>query len=139
MGCLMFNFRRRGTVIDEGLRIVGSVVADGLVELRGKFDGELQCTDLIVSRTALLKGAVTAERVQVDGRIEGPVTGRDVILKSGAQVIGDIYHETLTVESGAVFDGASKMTSGSAEVEKLSEVRAVGRSNETSPRSADGT
>ena len=110
----MFAFNRRGTVIAEGLKIVGNVTADGLVEVRGHIDGELQCTSLVISHKASINGAVAAERVVVDGRIEGPVTGRDVVLKSRAHVVGDIHHESLTVESGAYFDGRSKKTNGDA-------------------------
>lgn len=111
----MFAFSRRGTVIAEGLKIVGNVTADGLVEVRGQIDGELQCTSLVISRKASIHGAVAAERVVVDGRIEGPVTGRDVVLKSRAHVVGDIHHESLTIESGAYFDGRSRKTNGDAE------------------------
>lgn len=122
----MFNFRRHGTIIDEGLQIVGSVTADGLVEVRGQIDGELACTDLIVAQTAVVKGAVAAERVQVEGRIEGPVTGRAVVLKSGGQVIGDIYHETLMIESGAHFDGISKKRNfGTPEEERAVEEKSA--------------
>ena len=104
----MFNLRRHGTTIAEGLKILGHVTADGLVDVRGQIEGEIECTALIVSRKAIVRGTISAERVQVDGRVEGPITGRDVILKSGAHVIGDICHETLVIESGAHFDGSSK-------------------------------
>jgi hypothetical protein len=42
----MFDLRRRGTVIAEGLKIVGSVTAEGLVEVNGRLDGDLYCTSL---------------------------------------------------------------------------------------------
>ena len=43
----------------------------------------------------------------VDGRVEGPIQGGDVVLKSQAHVVGDIYHRSLSIESGAFFDGRS--------------------------------
>ena len=46
----MFASRHRGTVIAKGLKIVGSVTAEGLVEVNGQIDGELHCTSLIISR-----------------------------------------------------------------------------------------
>jgi len=104
----MFNLRRHGTTIAEGLKILGHVTADGLVDVRGEIEGEIECTALIVSQKAIVRGTILAERVQVDGRVEGPITSRDVILKSGAYVIGDISHDTLIIESGAHFDGSSK-------------------------------
>ena len=36
----MFASRHRGTVIAKGLKIVGSVTAEGLVEVNGQIDGE---------------------------------------------------------------------------------------------------
>ena len=74
---------------------MGHVTANGLVDVRGHIDGEIECTALIVSRKAIVRGTITAERVRVDGRVEGPITGRDVVLKSGAYVVGDICHQTL--------------------------------------------
>jgi hypothetical protein len=39
----MFGLRPRGTVIAEGLKIMGSVTAEGLVEVNGQIEGELHC------------------------------------------------------------------------------------------------
>jgi cytoskeletal protein CcmA (bactofilin family) len=103
----MFASRRRGTVIAEGLRIVGTVTAEGLVEVNGQIEGELHCTSLIVSHKAHVTGAIAAERVVVDGRVEGPIQGGDVVLKSQAHVVGDIRHRSLAIERGAYFDGRS--------------------------------
>ena len=37
----MFASKQRGTVIAEGLKIVGSVTAEGLVEVNGQIEGEI--------------------------------------------------------------------------------------------------
>jgi cytoskeletal protein CcmA (bactofilin family) len=103
----MFASRRQGTVIAKGLKIVGSVTAEGLVEVNGQIDGELHCTSLIISRGAHVTGTVAAERVVVDGTVEGPIQGGDVILKSQAHVVGDIHHQSLAIEKGAYFEGRS--------------------------------
>ena len=108
----MFGSRQRGTVIAEGLKIVGSVTAEGLVEVNGQLDGELHCTSLIISCKAHVTGAIAAERVIVDGRVEGPIQGGDVILKSQAHVVGDIHHQTLAIERGAYFEGHSVQARG---------------------------
>lgn len=104
--------RRRGTVIAEGLKIVGSVTAEGLVEVNGQVQGELHCTSLIISRQAQVAGTITAERVVVNGRVEGPIQGGDVVLKSQAHVLGDIHHQSLAIEKGAYFDGRSVQVHG---------------------------
>ena len=43
----------------------------------------------------------------VNGRVEGPIRGGEVLLKSHAHVVGDIQHSSLAVEKGAFFDGRS--------------------------------
>ena len=103
----MFASKQRGTVIAEGLKIVGSVTAEGLVEVNGQIEGEVHCTSLIISRKAHVVGTIQAERVVVDGTVEGPIQGGSVMLKSGAHVVGDIHHQSLAIESGAFFDGRS--------------------------------
>lgn len=103
----MLALRQRGTVIAKGLKIVGCVTAEGLVEVNGQIEGELYCTSLIIARGAHINGVIAAERVVVDGRVEGPIQGDDVILKSQADVVGDIHHRSLAIERGAYFDGRS--------------------------------
>src|ERR1044071_9250131 len=74
-GGTMFASKQRGTVIAKGLKIVGSVTAEGLVEVNGQIDGELHCTSLVIARGAHVTGTVAAERVVVDGTVEGPIQG----------------------------------------------------------------
>ena len=54
----MFASRLRGTVIAKGLKIVGSVTAEGLVEVNGQIDGELHCTSLVIARGAHVTGTL---------------------------------------------------------------------------------
>jgi len=116
----MFAPRQQGTVIAKGLKIVGSVTAEGLVEVNGQIDGELHCMSLVIARGAHINGVVVAERVVVDGKVEGPIHGGEVILKSQAHVVGDIHHQSLAIESGAFFDGRSVQIRGNGQTpEKL--------------------
>jgi cytoskeletal protein CcmA (bactofilin family) len=100
-------FRRSGTIIAEGLKIKGSVLADGLVEVHGNIEGDVHCTSLFVSPKAIINGGVEADRVVVNGRVEGPIRGSEVVLKSRAHVVGDIQHQRLSIEPGAYFEGRS--------------------------------
>jgi cytoskeletal protein CcmA (bactofilin family) len=121
----MFASRQRGTVIAKGLKIVGSVTAEGLVEVHGQIDGELHCTSLVIARGAQVNGIVAAERVVVDGKVEGPIQGGDVILKSQAHVVGDIHHRSLAIESGAYFDGRSVQIRGNGQTSGKVEARSL--------------
>jgi cytoskeletal protein CcmA (bactofilin family) len=137
--------RHKGTVIAEGLKIVGSVTAEGLVEVNGQIDGDLHCTSLVVSPKAWIKGGVRAERVVVNGRVEGPINGREVVLKSCAIVAGDIESESLAIERGAHFEGHSRRFSESnmpqlddrAGTKHRKTDEWMGKSGPTPPKSGD--
>jgi cytoskeletal protein CcmA (bactofilin family) len=109
----MFRLRRGGTVIAEGIKIVGGVTAEGLVQVNGQVEGDVQCTSLIISPKAVIKGGVQADRVVVNGRVEGPIRGREVLMKPHAIVVGDIQADAFTVENGAYFEGRSMRTNQS--------------------------
>jgi cytoskeletal protein CcmA (bactofilin family) len=126
----MFASRQRGTVIAKGLKIVGSVTAEGLVEVNGQIDGELHCTALVIAHGAQVNGTIAAERVVVDGNVEGPIHGGDVVLKSRARVVGDIHHKSLAVQSGAFFEGRSVQSRKSGS-ERLEPKSSKERSNPT--------
>ena len=100
-------FKRRGTIIAEGLKIKGSVSAEGLVEVNGQIEGDVHCTSLFISPKAAINGGVEADRVVVNGKVQGPIRGSEVMLKSHAHVVGDIQCQHLSVERGAYFDGRS--------------------------------
>jgi hypothetical protein len=63
------------TIIGQGFKIMGSVTAEGLVQVNGQIEGDLNCTSLIVSPGAKIIGSVTAEQVEVNGTVEGPIHG----------------------------------------------------------------
>ena len=75
-------------------------------ELMVKSD-DLNCTSITVSPKALTTGAIKARSVVIDGKVEGPISGEDVVLKSQAFVTGDIQAQTLFIERGAHFEGRS--------------------------------
>ena len=133
----MLGSKRQGTVIAKGLKIVGSVTAEGLVEVNGQIDGELHCTSLVIARGAQVTGTVAAERVVVDGKVEGPIQAGEVILKSQAHVVGDIHHQSLAVESGAYFDGRSVHVRGNGQTPEKLEIkstRQIANKRESLPR-----
>lgn len=77
----MFASKHKGTVIAKGIKIVGSVTAEGLVEVNSQIDGELHGTSLIIARGAHVAGTISAQRVVVNGRVDGPIQGGEVIFE----------------------------------------------------------
>lgn len=123
----MFGSGQGKTVIADGLKIAGSVTAEGLVKVNGRIEGEINCTSLVVSRGAQVAGQIIAEHVVVDGNVEGPIQGGEVVLKSHANVVGDIYCQSLTIQKGAYFEGRSLQDHGADGSQPVRPVKARSR------------
>ncbi|MEL6299714.1 MAG: polymer-forming cytoskeletal protein [Pseudomonadota bacterium] len=127
------------SVIGTGLEIGGdnlSIKTEGTLRIDGTFGGAVVCDEVIVGREGVVRGAIKARRVIVEGRVEGPIEGGNVALKPSAVVKGDIAHEALAIEGGAEFDGLARRIKASANVSsapplKLVEVAPFGRGSST--------
>jgi cytoskeletal protein CcmA (bactofilin family) len=106
-------------VIGKELKIVGSVTAKGLVWVYGEIDGELHCTSLVIDKGAHVSGTVAAERIVVDGKVEGPIQGGEIVLKSQARVVGDLHYQSLAIETGAFFNGRMQVRRNGQTAENL--------------------
>ena len=57
--------------------------------------------------------------------LQGPIQGGEIVLKSHAQVVGDIHHQSLAIESGAFFDGRSMQVRGNGQAAEKLEKKSV--------------
>ncbi|MEZ5939695.1 MAG: TIR domain-containing protein [Hyphomonadaceae bacterium] len=65
---------------------------------------------VVVPKGARVKGDVLGNRVRVYGRVEGMIRGVAVYLGAPAHVIGEIRHQSLSIEPNVVFEGAVQHT-----------------------------
>ncbi|MGI9381968.1 MAG: bactofilin family protein [Methyloligellaceae bacterium] len=98
----------QSSVIGSELKVVGNVASEGELQVEGQIEGDVQCTQLVISPSAHIIGEVSAEDVIVNGNLQGDIHGLRVTLQSNANVEGDIYHQSLAVEDGASFEGSSR-------------------------------
>ncbi len=96
------------TIISSDLRVDGDISSDGEIQIDGTVAGDVKGSKLSIGEGGTIKGAVTADRVLVRGRITGQITGRIVTLTRTAQVTGDVLHETLAIEPGARLEGTCR-------------------------------
>lgn len=83
----------------EGLRIDGTI--------KGDVAG-CQSTPsiLVISESASVVGAVVADHIIVNGRVQGPVLARTLLeLQPKARITGDVSYQALEMHRGAVVDG----------------------------------
>lgn len=94
------------SILSHDIKITGDIRSEGEVIVSGEIDGDIQARTLTIEDKASVKGEVRAtEEVEIKGRVLGSVRGKKVRLAQTARIEGDIIHSSLSVESGAFFEG----------------------------------
>ncbi len=93
----------------EGLRVDGDVVGD----IRAHPD---HSSILVISETATVTGAIHADHVIINGRVNGPVVASELLeLQPKAHIEGDVSYKALEMHQGAVIAGQLQPLMGDAE------------------------
>lgn len=98
------------SVIGADLKITGNLICKGEVQVDGIVDGDIQGSNVIIGEGATVTGSISGEEVIVRGHVVGSVRGKRVMLQTSSQVEGDIFHQSLSIEQGAMFEGKSRRT-----------------------------
>jgi cytoskeletal protein CcmA (bactofilin family) len=93
------------SLISADVHIVGTLSAEGEMQIDGKVEGNVRAHRAVIGSSGVINGEVVAEEIVIRGEVNGPIRGRLVQLSAGARVVGDIVHWTISVESGAEFEG----------------------------------
>ncbi len=96
------------SVIGPDLVILGNLISKGEVLVEGEVQGDLNGSQIIIGEKAKVTGSIIADEVVVRGHVMGSIRGRKVMLQASSHVDGDIYHNTLSIEQGAFFEGKSR-------------------------------
>jgi cytoskeletal protein CcmA (bactofilin family) len=101
--------QRAGTaarsVIDAWLTMTGDLESEGDIQVDGQVRGHIRCAQLIVGKDATITGDIIAEEVVVRGKVKGVIRANRVRLQETACVESEIYHQTLSIEDGASYEG----------------------------------
>ena len=93
------------SIISSDVVMRGNVNSAILIHIDGSLEGAIKAGSLIIGEKASVKGEVVCETVTVRGRVEGGIRAKSVSLASTAHIQGDILHSSLSVETGAHFEG----------------------------------
>ena len=93
------------SLIAANVSLEGDLKSDGDVQLDGAVRGDMAVAHLTIGETGQVEGAVSAEAVEVRGRVVGTITARTVKLYATAHVDGDVTHDQLSIEAGAFIQG----------------------------------
>jgi cytoskeletal protein CcmA (bactofilin family) len=101
-----------GSKIAPGLSIRGRISGDAPLHFEGTLDGpiHLRDADLNIGEHGVIRGAIEAREIQIQGSVEGDVTATvRILLRSGCQVTGQLTSPRIAVEDGAHFSGRVEM------------------------------
>lgn len=93
------------SIISADVVMQGNINSAGEIQFDGTLEGDVKAASLIIGEKASVKGEVICETVTVRGRVEGGIRAKSVSLASTAHILGDILHSSLSVETGAHFEG----------------------------------
>ena len=99
------NKKVQHSIIGSDLKIKGDLESTGDITVDGSVEGKIKCRTLILGEEPMIKCSIEADTVRICGSFSGDVKARKVVLTKTAKVTGDIFHECLEVEEGAVLEG----------------------------------
>ena len=102
---------RTNTVIAKGITLSGALQGEGIVQVEGTVEGEVNLKgSIIVTSTGLIKGPVEADSVRIAGCVEGNITAHDHLrLERTGTIDGDVSTVSFVIEDGGRLNGRSTM------------------------------
>lgn len=98
-------------LVGEGTVFEGTLRAESDVRASGKIVGKLDVNGkAIVAESGVVDGEIAATNADIAGQVDGEIhVAERLVLKSTAEVNGNIETDRLVVEEGAVFTGECRM------------------------------
>ncbi len=127
------------TVIGRDTKIKGEMTFDSGARILGTFEGKISSAgEVQVGEGANCLAAIDAQRVVVDGQIQGDITAGEVLtLNADARVQGDIVANKLIVIEGATFEGNCRV--GPSVASGATTTRSVGSGLQTGSSGSTGS
>ena len=102
----VINKNSTPSIIGGDVVIQGNVTSQGLVQLDGKFEGEIRIHSLTVGEQGWVDGLIYAQEVVIKGKVTGAINAIEVTLEKTANVSGDITHHSISIANGAKVNGS---------------------------------
>ena len=101
--------------VSETFSLEGTLRSSGAIDIAGLIKGPVYANDLLIKETGSIIGPVEADKVEVQGHLEGKILAKTIIIGANGVVKGDIlFSETLRTEEGADINGYIKKTESSS-------------------------
>lgn len=104
--------------IVSGTVIKGEITANGDFRIDGTLIGSINCKGkIVIGQSGSIEGEVNCQNADISGRTKAKITVDELLmLKSTAELNGDVVTDKLSIEPGARFTGSCDM--GGKEIKK---------------------
>lgn len=99
------------SILSSGMKIEGNIYSEGNIRIDGKVFGDVVTNgNLTLGENSDLKGEIKAKNITINGKVEGTLSSAEkLIMETNSSVTGDISCKILVIQSGAQFNGNSRM------------------------------
>jgi cytoskeletal protein CcmA (bactofilin family) len=112
--------------ISRECSIDGHVNCEGEIHIDGVVRGSVNAQICVIEVAGVVHGEVSGDVVHVQGRVLGPIHGRNVYIYQGAHVEGEVLHDTISIENGAYLYGTVRHNAAPPAQQQQPKPRAFG-------------
>ena len=89
------------SILLSDVELKGKITEKDDIILGCKFDGNIVANKVSLSDTADINGDINANEIEINGKINGSITGKRVKINKGCSFEGDVVGESISIEEGA--------------------------------------
>ncbi len=93
------------SMISGNAEIIGDIKSEGVIRYDGVLRGNIIADNVILGSNSSIEGKVIANDLTVYGKVNGEIYAKFVSLMKTSNVVGDLYKDTISIESGAKYSG----------------------------------
>jgi cytoskeletal protein CcmA (bactofilin family) len=101
---------RGQTVFAEDTRVTGTVQTASTMVIEGEVEGEITSSSTVyIAGDGTIKGNVSAQNLEICGRVDGEVRARRLRVEKTGRVLGNVTVDRLVIDEGGVLEGRCRM------------------------------
>ena len=89
------------SILLPDVELKGKIIEKDDIILGCKFDGNIAANKVNLSDTADINGDISANEIEVNGKIKGSLSAKRVKINKGCNFEGDVVGESISIEDGA--------------------------------------
>src|SRR5688572_8810995 len=74
------------SILSADMTVKGDFYTKGALEVEGEVEGNIYCDSVTVRKTANIRGNISANDIFLDGKVNGMIKGKNILVSPGATV-----------------------------------------------------